>query len=70
MCTVTVIKTDASRAEHDQALGILQIRAATVQLRSEAMKLPVEVYDPRKTMTACGMRGLDSEPSLRCISKT
>ena len=41
-------KTDLARAEHDQALGILQIHAATGQLTSEAMKLPVEVYDPVK----------------------
>jgi outer membrane protein len=34
------------QAQHDEALSILQIRAAIGALTAEAMKLPVQVYDP------------------------
>ena len=38
-------RVDLARAEHDQSLAILQIRAATGQLTADAMKLPVQIYD-------------------------
>jgi outer membrane protein len=39
-------KVDLEKAEHDQALSTLQIRAATGELTTEALKLSVDVYDP------------------------
>ncbi|WP_263351355.1 TolC family outer membrane protein [Acidicapsa acidisoli] len=41
-------KTAVIQAEHDITLAILQIRSATGLLKAEAMKLPVELYDPDK----------------------
>lgn len=34
------------QAQHDEALAVLQIRAATGALTAEALKLPVSLYDP------------------------
>jgi outer membrane protein len=36
------------QAEHDIAVAILQIRSATGLLTAEALKLPVDLYDPTK----------------------
>ncbi|MCP3447323.1 TolC family outer membrane protein [Bradyrhizobium sp. CCGUVB14] len=41
-------KVDLARAEHDHALSILQLRGATGQLTADALKLPVDVYDPER----------------------
>ena len=39
-------KTSIIQAEHDSAVAILQIRSATGTLTAEALKLPVNLYDP------------------------
>jgi len=39
-------ETGIVQAEHDSALAILQIRSATGTLTADAMKLPVNPYDP------------------------
>ena len=36
------------KAEHDEALALLQVRVSIGQLTAEAMRLPVEIYDPDK----------------------
>jgi TolC family type I secretion outer membrane protein len=41
-------KVDLARAEHDYALAILQLRGATGDLTANALKLPVDIYDPER----------------------
>ena len=36
------------KAEHDEALALLQVRASIGQLTAEGMRLPVAIYDPDK----------------------
>ncbi|MDD5585998.1 MAG: TolC family outer membrane protein [Alphaproteobacteria bacterium] len=41
-------KLNLAKAEHDEALAILQIKSAIGELTAEAMHLPVNAYDPVK----------------------
>lgn len=41
-------KIDMARAEHDKKLAILQIKASVGELTADALKLPVDIYNPKK----------------------
>jgi len=41
-------KTNLARAEHARSLAALQIRQATGRLTADALRLPVDLYDPQK----------------------
>jgi len=41
-------KTDLAKAEHDRTLAVLQIKSAIGELTAEALKLPLDPYDPKK----------------------
>lgn len=41
-------KIDMARAEHDKTLSLLQLRAAIGELTADSLKLPVEIYNPKK----------------------
>ncbi len=41
-------KIDTARAEHDQILALLQIKSAVGDLTADALKLPVDLYDPKR----------------------
>jgi len=41
-------KTELARAEHDRDLAVLQIKASTGELTADALKLPLEPYDPSR----------------------
>jgi TolC family type I secretion outer membrane protein len=39
-------RVSVAKAEHDEGLAVLQVRAAVGTLTAEALQLPVELYDP------------------------
>ena len=41
-------RTDLARAEHDKALAVLQLKLAVGVLTAEALKLPLDPYDPKQ----------------------
>ena len=41
-------KTGLARAEHDRDLAVLQIKSAIGELTADALKLPLDVYDPKR----------------------
>jgi outer membrane protein len=41
-------KTELAKAEHDRDLALLQLRSATGDLTADALKLPLEPYDPSR----------------------
>ena len=41
-------KTDLAKSEHDRNLAVLHIKSAIGQLTADALKLPLDTYDPDK----------------------
>lgn len=42
-------KVDMARVRHDRDLAVLQIEAAVGELTTDALNLPVEIYDPKRS---------------------
>jgi TolC family type I secretion outer membrane protein len=41
-------KTDLAKSEHDRTLAVLQIKSAIGELTADALKLPLDPYDPKQ----------------------
>jgi outer membrane protein len=41
-------RIDQVKSQHDRDLAILQIKSAVGQLTADNLKLPVELYDPKR----------------------